>query len=341
MSWLEKHFITNELTRKRFRRFKKDKVAVVSLLILLALFFFSFTAELWCNSKPTLMKYRGEIYFPLVKTYHPSVFGRENEVVMDYRTLEFSKGDWAIWPVVQWDPYESNSSVETYPSPPTKYNWFGTDDRGRDVFTRLLYGFRYTFIYALSVWALSYFIGAVLGAVMGYWGGTLDLIGQRVVEVIQSVDTFFLVITLIAIFGSSLWLLVLVNVLFGWTGIMAQTRGQFLQLRKREFVEAARALGSSDTKIVFKHILPNALAPIITFSPFSIAANVLGLSSLDYLGLGIPAPTPSWGELISEGQKYITIAEWLVWGPNLILLLTLLLLINIGLAVRDAYDARA
>lgn len=341
MSFIEKHFITNELTIKRFRRFKKDKVAVFSFFLLMTLFFFSFTAELWCNSKPHVMKYKGEIYFPLFHNYHPSVFGRENELVMDYRTLEFSEGDWAAWPVVQWDAFESNKAVDTYPSPPSKYNWFGTDDRGRDVFTRLLYGFRYTFIYALSVWILSYAIGAALGAAMGYWGGTLDLIGQRIVEVIQSVDTFFLVITLIAIFGSSLWLLVIVNVLFGWTGIMAHTRGQFLQLRKREFVEAARALGASNGEIIFKHILPNALAPIITFSPFNIAANVLGLSSLDYLGLGIPAPTPSWGELISQGQKYITIAEWLVWGPNLILLITLLLLINIGLAVRDAFDSRA
>lgn len=337
---IQKYLIKNELTLKRYRRFKKDRVAVFSVWVLLVMFFFSFTAELWANKHPHVLKYKGELYFPLVKNYHPTVFGRTDIYEMDYRSLELEKGDWAVWPLIQWDPYESNQSVDSYPSAPSGQNYLGTDESGRDVATRVLYGFRYSMLFAIGAWIVSYLIGISLGALMGYSGGKTDLIGQRLVEIIESMPVILILLTMISIFTPSLLFLVFFYSIFSWTGIAAYMRAQFLQLRKREYVEAAKALGASNGRIVGKHILPNGLTPIVTFSPFVISGNVSLLSILDYLGLGLTPPTPSWGELLSQAQKWFTIAPWLVWAPLIALFVTLLLLINIGIAVRDAFDAR-
>ncbi len=338
---LEKFVIRNELTLKRYRRFKRDRTAVISTFILLVLIFLSATSEWWANSKPHFMKYHGKIYAPLFFDYHPSVFGRGDIFVMDYRHLKLDQGDWEVWPLVQWDPFESNSTVDTYPSPPSKDNWFGTDDRGRDVLTRLLYGLRYTLLFSVGLWLATYISGCLLGAFMGYVGGKTDLLGQRVTEVIESMPVLLILITIISIFTPNLPLLILLFAMFGWTNIAAYMRAQFLSLRKREYVEAARALGASHWRIIMKHILPNGLTPIVTFSPFEIAAAVSTLAFIDYLGLGLRPPTPSWGELLNQAQKWFTIAEWLVWAPSGMLLLTLTLLINIGLAVRDAFDSKS
>lgn len=337
---IQKYLIKNELTLKRYRRFKKDRVAVLSVWILLTMFFFSFTAELWANNHPHVLKYHGKLYFPLVKDYHPTEFGRDDIYVMDYRALEMAEGDWAVWPLIQWDAYESNKTVDTYPSPPTKSNWFGTDESGRDVTTRVLYGFRYSMMFSIGAWLASYAIGILLGSIMGYAGGKTDLIGQRIVEIIESMPIILILLTMISIFTPSLLFLVLFYSIFSWTGISAYMRAQFLQLRKREYVEAAQALGANHRRVIGKHILPNGLTPIITFSPFVISGNVSVLSFLDYLGLGLTPPTPSWGELLSQAQKWFTIAPWLVWAPLIALFVTLLLLINIGIAVRDAFDSR-
>lgn len=338
---MERYIITNELSLKRYRRFKRDRVAVVSFWLFMVLIFFSATAEFWANNKPHLMKYDGKIYAPLIFDYYPSVFGRDDIYVMDYRSLEMKEGDWAIWPVVQWDAFESNSFVQEYPSPPTRYNWFGTDDRGRDVFTRLLYGLRYTLLFSVGIWFATYTIGCLIGAIMGYVGGKTDLLGQRIVEIIESIPLIFVLITLISIYVPSLPVLILFFALLSWTTISAYMRAQFLQLRKREYVEAAKAIGASNKRIILKHILPNALTPIITFSPFEIANAVAVLAFIDYLGLGLRPPTPSWGELLNQAQKWFTIAEWLVWAPSAALVITLTLLINIGFGVRDAFDAKS
>jgi microcin C transport system permease protein len=334
--------IHNELTLKRYRKFKKNKVAIVSLWIILVVGFFSFTAEFWANSKPIVMKYQGQIYVPLFFNYHPTEFGREDIFVMDYRALEFSqeRGDWAAWPIIQWDPYESNKFVDSYPAPPTNLNWMGTDDRGRDVLTRLLYGFRYTIAYSFGVWFLAFLTGTLLGAFVGYVGGWADLFGSRLVEVIEMTPTLLLLITIISIFSPSLTLLIVFSFLFGWTGIYHQMRGQFLQLRKREYVESARAIGASHWRIITKYILPNAITPLVTFTPFVISANVYQLAILDYLGLGLRPPTPSWGEFMVQAQKYVTIAQWLVWFPSAALLVTMTAMINIGVGVRDAFDSK-
>lgn len=333
-------FNKNELARKRYRRFCANKTALISLWLILALVFLSITAEFWASSKPHVMSYNGKIYFPLVKDYYPSEFGRDDLYVMDYRSLKFTEIDWAIWPLIQWDPFESNTSVDTYPAKPSSYNWLGTDDRGRDVTTRLLYGLRYTFIFAMGCWIFSYLIGIIVGSVMGYFGGWIDLLSSRVIEVIQNIPVLILLILMISIYSPNVLVLILLYVIFDWPEIALQVRGQFLQLRKRDYIDAAKALGASHNRVIFKHILPNALTPIVTLSPFAIAGFIYALSTLDYLGLGLRPPTPSWGELMSQAQKYFTIAEWLVWSTLAVMVITLSLFINVGLGIRDAFDER-
>lgn len=333
-------FIKNDLSLKRYRRFKSVKRSVISVWILLFLLFLSVTAEFWANSKPIILSYQGRVYVPVVSDYHPSLFGREDEMVMNYRTLKLSEGDWALWPLIKWDPYESNSSVDTYPAPPSASNWFGTDDRGRDVCARLIYGFRFSIGFAVLVWFFAYIVGVFAGAMMGFVGGKVDLIAQRLVEVFESMPYLLMLITLVSVFGASMKMLVIFSVAFGWMQISAYMRAEFLKLRKRDFVEAARAQGVGRIRIIFKHILPNALGPIITFSPFMIAAEIYSLAALDYLGMGMPAPTPSWGELLQQAQNYFTIAWWLAIYPSLAMIVTLTVLNLIGEGVRDAFDPR-
>ena len=333
-------WIKNELTLKRYRRFKSHRAAVFSLWAIIVVSFFSFTAEFWANSKPLVLSYKGVTYFPVIKDYHPTEFGRTDIYEMDYKNLQLAEGDWAMWPIVHWDPYEYNKNLESYPSGPSKLNILGTDDRGRDVLSRLLYGFRYSFAFAVLVWLTSFSVGICLGSVMGYLGGWSDLLGQRVVEIFETVPKLLLLITVISIFQPSMLLLVTFMTVFGWMFITMYVRAEFLKLRKREFTEAARAIGASEARIIFKHILPNALSPVITFSPFIISAEIVGLANLDYLGLGLRAPTPSWGELLSQAKNYFTVAWWLAVFPSLALFFTLTFLNIIGESVRDALDPK-
>lgn len=334
-------FIKNKITLAKYRRFKTQKLAVFSLWALLIMGFFSTTAEFWANSKPLLLKYKGTIYFPVVKDYHPSLLGIESgELVIDYRKLELSEADFALWPIIHWDPYESNTEVASYPAPPSKQNLLGTDDRGRDVLTRIVYGFRYSMAYALLVWFLSSILGVILGGIMGYFGGMTDLLGQRFVEILSTIPRLPLLMILIMIFQPSLMILVAVTLVFEWIMISYYVRGEFLKYRKREFVEAARSLGAKTSRIIFKHILPNSWGPVITFSPFIISTNVQALATLDFLGFGLMPPTPSWGELLNQAQKYFTIAWWLAVYPSLFLFATLVLLALVGDGIRDALNPK-
>lgn len=330
-------FIKNELTKRRYRAYISKKRNIFALFIFTIILFMSLTSEIWSNNKPLIMKYEGKIYLPVFKTYHPSLFKIDDILVMDYRRLNLEKPNWALWPVIRWDPYESNESVAVYPSPPSSQNILGTDDRGRDVLSRLLYGFRYSIIFAVLVWFFSFASGMVIGGLMGYWGGLFDLISQRVVEVLSTVPQFFLLIILVAIFAPSLSLLVFISTIFGWIFISYYVRAEFLKYRKLEFVEAARAMGGSHMRIILKHILPNSLGPILTFTPFVISGHIVGLASLDFLGFGLPAPTPSWGELLSQAEKYFTSAWWLAIYPSLAMLVILVLLNMIGDGLREAF----
>jgi microcin C transport system permease protein len=335
---IEKYLITNELSRKRWRIFKSKRASLISSLILLALVFATFISPIIANSRPMVMKYNNEYFFPIVKDYPAEKFGITDSLDVNYRSLKLSSNDFAVWPIVQWDPFESNARVENYPSKPTSDNVLGTDDRGRDVLTRLLYGFKYSITYAVAVWFISLSIGTILGGTMGFFGGKVDFIGQRFVEILSTVPSFFLLIILISIFAPSLWMLIFISCIFSWINISYYVRAEFLKNRNREFVEAARALGASNASIIFKHILPNSLTPIITFAPFTIAAEIVGLAGLDYLGFGLQVPTPSWGELLAQAQKNYTIAWWLALYPSLALFIVLTLLNLIGQGVRDAMD---
>lgn len=330
--------IQNELTLKRWKRFKSRRSAFISAIIMIVMIIMTFIAPILSNSRPLYLNYKGESFFPVFKTYYPKDFKQTGTMIVNYRNLDLSEDDIIIWPLNEWNPLESNNEVYYYPSKPTSRNLLGTDESGRDVFARILYGFKYSISYAVIVWLLSLFGGIIVGGTMGYFGGKVDLIGQRLVEVFSTVPTFFLLLILISIFTPNLWMLIAVSSLFGWVSISYYIRGEFLKNRKKEFVEAAKSMGASTPKIIFKHILPNSLVPIITFAPFVISSNIIGLSMLDYLGFGLPVPTPSWGELLAQAQKHFTVAWWLAVYPSLALFITLTLLNLIGEGVRDAMD---
>jgi microcin C transport system permease protein len=330
--------LKNEESLKKWRAFKTRKAAVISTWLLMLSCFFSFTAEFWANSKPLILHYQGKTYFPVIKNYSVQEFGIKDTMAVDFKNLKLSEKDWALWPIVRWDPYESNKKVSQYPAAPNAHNLIGTDDRGRDIFTRLLYGLRYSITYALVVWMITFIVGTLLGGLQGYIGGRVDLYGQRMIEILSTVPQFFLLIILISVFQPSLWLLIVITSVFGWIPISYYIRAEFLKNRKKEYVEAAKALGARHTSIFFKHIFPNSLAPIITFSPFAIAGNIVALASLDYLGFGLTPPTPSWGELLSQAQKYFTIGWWLALFPSLALFSILTMFSLVGEAVRDAMD---
>lgn len=333
-------YFANELTRKRWRRFKRRKLAMASVIILFLMVAATFMAPILCNSKPLYLNFNGKGYFPVFNTYKPAEFKIYDTLVVDYKNLKLSENDSVIWPPIKWDPFESNQTVESYPSPPTRDNLMGTDDRGRDVLARILYGFKYSIMYAIAVYAITTAIGIALGGMMGYHGGMIDFWGQRVVEILSTVPQFFLLIILISIFTPSLTMLVLISSVFSWIGLSYYVRGEFLKNRKKEFVEAAKAMGAKTSSIILKHILPNSLTPVITFAPFAITANIVGLASLDFLGFGLEIPTPSWGELLSQAQKNFTVAWWLALYPSLALFFTLTFLNLIGEGIRDAMDPK-
>lgn len=330
--------IKNEQTLKKWKAFKKHKTGFFSLWIVSLLSVFSFTAEFWSNSKPLYLSYQGQSYFPVIRDYSVKEFGITDTLTVDYRKLELSEKDSIIWTPFGWDPYESNKEVDEYPAPPSSSNIMGTDDRGRDVFARLLYGLRYSIAYSILVWIITFILGTIIGGLQGYFGGWLDLIGQRVTEVLSTVPYLFLLIILISAFEPSLTILVLVTSALGWISISMYMRAEFLKNRKREYVEAARAIGVGHQRILLKHILPNSLAPIITFSPFVIAGGISSLAALDYLGFGLTPPTPSWGELLAQAQKNFTIGWWLAFYPSLALFSVLTMFNFVGEAVRDAMD---
>ena len=333
-------WISNEDTRKRWRRFKRRKLSGAAIGVMAALTVASLLAEFLANNRPIWLSYRGRTYVPTLFDYNPKEFGRDDLVVMDYRALKLGPGDRAAWPIVSWDPYERNERANEYPAPPSRDNWFGTDDRGRDVFARLLYGYRYSMGYAILAWALVSALGAVAGAVMGYAGGWVDLVGQRAIEVIESLPGLLMLITLISIFEPALWLLVMFTAAFGWVTVSLYFRAEFLKLRRREFTEAARALGASRARVIFTHLLPNSLTPWLTMSPFLITGYISQLVALDFLGFGLRVPTPSWGELLAQAEKNFTIAWWLAVYPSAMIFLVMTMMNLIGEAVRDALDPR-
>lgn len=330
----------NEITRRRWEAFKSRRISYAALWLLGGAFLLSLGAELLANSRPLALQYHGSLYAPVLVDYSPSVFGQPDTFVVDYRALEttFEPGDWALWPPVAWGPFESDTTLSAFPAPPDARHWLGTDDKGRDLLVRLVYGFRLSMVFALSVWLLSFSLGISFGALQGYKGGWVDFYGQRFTEIWSAVPVFFLILVLIAIFTPGLgWLIVLYS-LFGWPSIAQYQRAEFLTLRRRDFVEAARALGASPFRIMLRHILPNALTPVLTFTPFTIAGGITGIAALDYLGFGVQPPTPSWGELLRQALSHFSTAWWIATFTVGGMFFVLMLLVFINEGVREAFD---
>lgn len=333
------------LIRKQLKRFRNNRRGYVSFWILTVFFVLSLGSEWICNNKPFVVKYEGSFYFPMFKFYPGTTFGEEHPTEADYKHLaaspEFAKNNWMIFPPVRFAPNESMLELPTPPpSPPSSVNWLGTDDRGRDLLTRLVYGFRNSMIFALVTWFFTIIFAYLVGAVQAYLGGRFDFFGQRLIEIWNALPFLYVIIFLLSIFPASLSLLTLVWVAFSWISLSGYIRVEVLRVRKLDFVTAAIALGASTPRILFRHILPNTLTPIITFSPFLISASIGSLAALDYLGLGLPPPSASWGELLHQGKENLR-SWWLVLFPFLSLFGSLLLLNFIGEAVRSAFDARA
>ncbi|OSM05117.1 putative binding-protein-dependent transport system inner membrane protein [Magnetofaba australis IT-1] len=305
----------------------------------------SLFAEALSNDKPIVVSFEGQLYYPIFITYPETAFGGDFETEADYKdpfVLEkiTGNGNWALFPL---NPHSYNSInlelTQPAPSPPSPQNLLGTDDRARDVLARLIYGFRVSVLFALALTAIGVFLGIMAGALQGYFGGRTDLLGQRFIEIWSSMPELYLLIIFASLFNPSLLLLLGLLSLFGWMGLSDYVRAEFLRSRNLTYVKAALALGASDRRIMWRHLMPNAMTPVITFLPFRISGAILALTSLDFLGLGVPPSTPSLGELLRQGKGNIE-AWWLSLSTFVVLAVMLLLLNFIGEALRDAMDPR-
>ena len=331
--------------RRRWLRFRKNRRGFYSLIVFSLLFAVSLGAELISNDKPFLVIYQGTYFFPLVKSYPETTFGGIFETETDYRDPFFQElmsraGNRAYFPLNRHSFDTINFQVDgPVPSPPTRDNILGTDDRGRDVFARLLYGFRLSIIFGFVLTAAGTAVGIVFGAVQGYFGGRTDLFFQRFIEIWGAMPELYLLIIFASMFEPSVLLLLILLSLFSWMGLSDYVRAEFLRGRNMDYVRAAQALGVSNLVIMSRHLLPNGLTPVITFLPFRMSASILALTSLDFLGLGVPPSTPSLGELLAQGKANIE-AWWLSLSTFVVLVGSLVLLIFIGEALREAFDPR-
>ena len=333
------------LTRRRWENFKTKKRGYFSLWIISTLMVLSLFAEFLANDKPIIMAYEGEIYLPVLRTYSESTFGGVFETEAAYRSESVQQliedGDgWMLWPPIRYsfDTIDWNTEGAV-PEAPSARHWLGTDDVGRDVTARIIYGFRLSVIFGLTLTFLSALIGITVGATQGYFGGLVDLIGQRVVEIWAGLPVLFLIIILTSLFEPNPIALLLVLLLFNWMALVAVVRAEFLRTRNFDYVNAAKALGEKDFVIMWKYILPNAMVATLTFLPFLVSGSITTLTSLDFLGFGLPAGHPSLGELLAQGKANIQ-APWLGLAGFFTLATMLTLLVFVGEGVRDAFDPR-
>ena len=331
--------------KRAWQRFKRNRLGYWSLVVFCVLVVLSLLAEVLSNDRPLVLRYNGQTYFPLVKDYSEKTFGGDFETATDYldpfiRAQLAKDGNWAIYPPNPYGPKTLNYFAK-YPNPsgPSRDNLLGTDDRGRDLLAQLVYGFRVSVLFAFVLTAVGVVIGIFTGAIQGYFGGTTDLVFQRFIEIWSSMPALYMLIIFSAIFTPSIGLLLLLLSLFGWMGLSDYTRAEFLRNRQMDYVRGARALGVGNTQIIWRHILPNSLTPVVSFLPFQMSASILTLTSLDFLGLGVPPGTPSLGELLNQGKNNID-AWWISLSTFVVLVTTLLLLTFMGDALRDALDPR-
>jgi microcin C transport system permease protein len=326
---------------KRWHKFKSVKRGYYAFLILVAAYLVSFLLPVLINNAALVVRYQGKTFFPFARYHAASEFGGVEFGEPDYRALKerlAREGSGWVWmPPYPYGPLETLLAAPG--SPPSREHIFGTDDTGRDVFARLAYGFNISLSFALVVLALSYTAGVIVGALLGYFGGRLDLLGQRGIEIWSSLPFLYTAIILTSILSPSFWLLVVIVSIFSWMGITYYVRGEVYREKAKDYVLAAAALGASNTTIVFRHILPNALTPVIAFAPFVAVGNITALVALDFLGFGLPVPAPSWGELIDQGVMHVS-DWWLVFFPLGALFVTLMLIVFVGEALREAFDPR-
>lgn len=333
------------LTRRRLKQFRANGRGFWSLWFFLVLFVVAMLAPVIANDKPILLKYDGHFYAPVFKTYPETLFGGDFETETDYRDpyvkeLVEAKGGWMIWPVIRFSYDTVNYNLPSpAPSRPTTENIFGTDDQGRDVAARVLYGFRISVLFGLMLTLVSSVIGVTAGAFQGYYGGWLDLILQRFIEIWSSLPSLYILIIFSAMFVPGFWTLLLILLLFSWVGLVDVVRAEFFRTRNFDYVRAAHALGVSNFTIMRRHVLPNAMVATMTLMPFILTGSITALTSLDFLGLGMPPGSPSLGELLAQGKNNLE-APWLGLTAFLSLALMLSLLTFIGEAVRDAFDPR-
>ncbi|HRO59968.1 MAG TPA: ABC transporter permease [Burkholderiaceae bacterium] len=331
--------------RRAWLRFRRNRRGWISLWIFAAIFGLSLFAELLSNDRPLVAHYEGQTYWPLWNFYPETTFGGDFHTRTDWHDPFIVEqmsmdGNWAIWPPNRYSFDTINYfAASPNPAPPSAENLLGTDDRGRDVLARLLYGFRLSVLFGLALTTIGVVAGVLAGAVQGYFGGRLDLAFQRFIEVWSAIPELYLLLILAAMFEPSVWILLVILSLFGWMGLSDYVRAEFLRNRQLEYVTAARALGLPDSKIIFRHVLPNSLTPVIAFLPFRMSAAIVALTSLDFLGLGVPPSTPSLGELLAQGKANLD-AWWISLGTFGVLVGMLMLLIFIGEALRDALDTR-
>ncbi len=332
------------INQRRWDTFFHNKRASWSLLIFSILFFTSLFAELIANDKPLLIAYDNQLYVPVFVSYPETTFGGDFETEAEYSDpfvveLIEEKG-WIIWPLV---PFSYDTHIadlpEPAPSSPTAQNWIGTDDQARDVFARVLYGFRISILFALALTIGSSIIGVAVGAAQGFYGGRIDLYGQRFLEIWSGLPQLFVLIILASIIQPNFWWLLAVMLLFSWTGLVDVVRAEFLRGRNLDYVRAAKAMGVSNTTIMYRHILPNAMVATMTMLPFVLTGAISTLTSLDFLGFGLPAGSASLGELMSQGKGNLH-APWLAITAFMVLSTMLTLLVFIGEGIRDAFDPR-
>ncbi|EKE10322.1 MAG: hypothetical protein ACD_16C00054G0018 [uncultured bacterium] len=332
------------LTIRRIAQFKANRRGHISFWIFLVLFVVTLFAEFIANDKPLLVKYEEEFYYPIFVAYPETTFGGEFETHTNYRdpyvqNLIDSRG-WMIWPPIPYSYNTVNYDLPVpAPSPPSTENWLGTDDQGRDVLARLIYGFRISVLFGLTLTILSSLFGITAGAVQGYFGGVTDLLFQRFMEIWSGMPVLFLLIILASVVQPNFWWLLGLMLLFSWMALVSVVRAEFLRARNLDYVKAARALGLSTPRIIYRHVLPNAMVATLTFVPFILNSSITTLTSLDFLGFGLPLGSPSLGEMLNQGKNNLQ-APWLGISTFAVLAIMLTLLIFIGEAVRDAFDPR-
>ncbi|WP_112479616.1 ABC transporter permease [Vibrio variabilis] len=339
--------VISPLTKKKLINFKRIKRGYWSFIVLSLMLVLSLFAELLINSKALVVKYQGSYYFPVFSDVRLGTeFGQENAGEADYRALQIALeaqqgDDFVVMPFVPWNPYEQDFSGDYPPNAPSveSRHFLGTDVIGRDILARLVYGFRTAMGFALLTMAASYAIGVAVGCAMGFLGGKFDLFVQRFIEIWSMVPFLYVIMILVSIVQPSFTLFVAINVMFGWMGITWYMRTMTYKEVAREYVSAAKALGASNIRIVFNHILPNTMVMIVTLAPFTIAANITALTALDYLGLGLMPPTPSWGELLQQGKSNLD-SPWIVTSVVTAIVAVLVMVTFIGEAVRAAFDPK-